>query len=368
MKTDADVVIIGGGFFGCVLALLMRKHFENVIVVEEGNNLLTRASYINQARIHNGYHYPRSFMTAYRSRVNFPQFTSDYKKAVVKDFEKVYAITKHQSKITARQFVRFCNKIGAFIKPAPDSIKRLFDNLLIEEVFTVREYAFDALILRKMLKNKLFKSGVTVYLNKQVNKIYQGKNDRLMVSLADGKEIKGKLVFNCTYSRINHILHNSGLPLVPLKHEITEMALIGVPDKLKKLGITVMDGPFFSTMPFPPENLHTLSHVRYTPHTSWLEPECYKDPYLYLDNLKIETNFQFMIRDAQRFIPTIAEAKYVRSLYEIKTTLPENELDDGRPIMFKENHGFKNLFLVLGGKLDNIYDVITAIEKSVFKD
>ncbi len=47
------------------------------------------------------------------------------------------------------------------------------------------------------------------------------------------------------------------------------MALMKMPPALNELGITVMDGPFFSLMPFPARSLHTLSHVRYTPHFSW---------------------------------------------------------------------------------------------------
>jgi hypothetical protein len=47
------------------------------------------------------------------------------------------------------------------------------------------------------------------------------------------------------------------------------MALVEVPEPVRGLGITVMCGPFFSVMPFPPRGLHTLSHVRYTPHEAW---------------------------------------------------------------------------------------------------
>ena len=56
-----------------------------------------------------------------------------------------------------------------------------------------------------------------------------------------------------------------------IKHEITEMALIEIHSEIKDIAVTVMDGPFFSLMPFPSAELHTLSHVRYTPHISWIE-------------------------------------------------------------------------------------------------
>ena len=76
---DADAIIIGGGFYGSIIALYLKKirGLKKVVLIEKEKSLLKRASYNNQARIHNGYHYPRSFTTAYRSRVNFPKFIND---------------------------------------------------------------------------------------------------------------------------------------------------------------------------------------------------------------------------------------------------------------------------------------------------
>ena len=37
-------------------------------------------------------------------------------------------------------------------------------------------------------------------------------------------------------------------------------------DDLKNIGITVMDGPFFSIMPFGQTGLHSLTSVTFTPH------------------------------------------------------------------------------------------------------
>ena len=73
-----DALVVGGGFYGCCIALhLRRKHgLARVGVVERGPGLLGRASFTNQARVHQGYNYPRDFTTAYRSRANFAQSAS----------------------------------------------------------------------------------------------------------------------------------------------------------------------------------------------------------------------------------------------------------------------------------------------------
>ncbi|MFC4624273.1 FAD-dependent oxidoreductase [Daeguia caeni] len=140
-----DAVVIGGGFYGAAIAIYLAKNrgLRHVILLEQEAELLSRASYSNQARVHNGYHYPRSFTTAYRSRVNLPRFIRDWPQAIKTDFVKLYAIARRNSKVTAKQFIRFCNEIGAKITPAEPALKRLFNPRLVEDVFLVEEYAFD---------------------------------------------------------------------------------------------------------------------------------------------------------------------------------------------------------------------------------
>ncbi len=74
--TFKQACVVGGGFYGCAIALYLKqvKRIPDVSVYEQGPILLGRASYANQARVHNGYHYPRSFTTAYRSHANFGRF------------------------------------------------------------------------------------------------------------------------------------------------------------------------------------------------------------------------------------------------------------------------------------------------------
>jgi hypothetical protein len=84
-----------------------------------------------------------------------------------------------------------------------------------------------------------------------------------------GKEFETNQVFNCTYSLINKVNVNSKIPTIPLKHELVEMCLVELPKGINDISVTVMDGPFFSFMPFPDRGLTTLSHVRYTPHSEW---------------------------------------------------------------------------------------------------
>ncbi len=364
------IVIIGGGFFGMYLAEFMAKSGHQVKLVEKENGFMTRASFNNQARVHNGYHYPRSVLTALRSRIAFPRFVREFSECVDSDFDKYYLISSKAGKVTANQFSRFCQRIGASCEPALDFLQKYTNPALIDACFTVTEYAFDSKKLSATMLDRLQASSVQYQTGVTVDKVHSYQQG-LMVSCTESSsgeqhDVYADHVFNCTYSQINHIVKNSGLELIPLKHEMTEMCLVEVPDALKKCGLTIMCGPFFSVMPFPSyPGLHSFSHVRYTPHYQWFDKN--KRPYVECDEYYKKTSrhsaWQYMVKDALRYLPLLQESRYQRSLWEVKTVLPDSEIDDSRPILFKPNYGLPGFHCLMGGKIDNVYDVIEAISQ-----
>jgi glycine/D-amino acid oxidase-like deaminating enzyme len=370
LNTQYDAIVIGGGFYGAVIAIYLAKvrNFKRIALLEQEADILTRASFNNQARVHNGYHYPRSFTTAYRSRINLPKFIHDWPQAVIKDFTKVYAIARRNSKITARQFFRFCKEIGAKIESAEPSLRRIFEPRLIEDVFLVEEYVFDSSKLSHLIKGELKNCGVEVFLNAKAKGICKKINDSLVVAMEiNGRpeeSITSHYAFNCTYSGLNQFARDLSA-IKGLKHEIAELALVKVPPQLNGLGVTIMDGPFFSIMPFPPRNLHSLSHVRYTPHLSWEEGQ--QGPEYKIPTDINHSRANLMIRDAARFIPEILKVKHIDSLFEIKTLLMRNEINDGRPILFEKHKELDCCYSVLGGKIDNIYDILEKLNAEFFQ-
>lgn len=362
-----DSIIVGGGFFGASLAVHLRRDLgQRVGLFEMGPELLQRASYANQARVHNGYHYPRSLLTALRCRVNFPRFVDDYGDCIVGDFETYYAVGRTFSKVTALQFHQFCERVGAPIKRAPAHIRNLFDSDLVEDVFSVHERAFDAVKLKERMVRDLARFDVEVRTNREVDSVKPAGGGGLEVTCTgpQGPErFVGTSVYNCTYSRINGLLVRSGLPPIRLKHELTEMPLVEVPDEVRGRAFTLMCGPFFSIMPFPSRGLYTLSHVRYTPHAEWTdEPNLpWRDPYALLHAASRHSSFPHMIRDASRYMPVLRACRQVDSLWEVKTVLPRSEVDDSRPVLYRRDCGIPNLTSVLGAKIDNIFDVLEFV-------
>jgi len=367
MDERFDAIVIGGGFYGLRIALHLRESLgvRDVLVVESGRDLMERASYVNQARVHNGYHYPRSILTGYRSQVNLPRFRQEYADSVVGGFPHYYGIARTLSKTNARQFETFCRRIGAAVQEAPKEVRKGFDATRIEQLFLVEEPAFDSRILRSILLQRIAEvGGIDVRTSTPVDRI-GGSADDLSVSSGD-RTFRAPRVVSAVYAGINALHASSGLPLIDLQQELTEMALVALPEPLAGAAFTIMDGPFFSMMPFPSRGLHTLSHVRYTPHHRWREvrSETATDPYAAVRQIESRSNFASMYADVVRFMPAARGMKHRDSIYEAKAVLARSADDDSRPILFRVDHGIPGYTCVLGGKLDNIYDVLTELEQS----
>ncbi|MGF1619189.1 MAG: NAD(P)/FAD-dependent oxidoreductase [Rhodomicrobiaceae bacterium] len=364
---DYSYVIVGGGIFGCHAALRLAESRPEarIAIIEREAGLLARASYNNQARVHNGYHYPRSILTGLRSRVNAPHFLKEFGDTVIDDFDQYYAIARRRSNVTPAQFETFCQQIGAPLAPAPEPVRALFNDDLVEAVYRVSEPVFDAAKLRARLEERLHSAGITVHSETEARQItLEGQNaaPQIAVEIANLRSgrrqtLRCGALLNCTYSRLNELLRRSGLQTIRLRHEMTEMALVELPPALRKFSVTVMCGPFFSLMPFPDRGLATLSHVSYTPHYGWTEEPGTEPVRPGEPAFPPASRFDRMRRDAMRYLPALKDASYRDSIWEIKTILPQSDANDSRPILFKRDPSAPNIVSLLGGKIDNIYDL-----------
>jgi len=367
MTDSFDTIIVGGGFYGLRIALHLRQQLgvRSVLVLERGEAVMERASYANQARVHNGYHYLRSILTAYRSRVNLPDFLSEYSDAVIEHFEHYYAISARLSKTNARQFELFCSRIGVFFEPAEAEVLGWFSPDMIEAAYRVHEPVFDSRVLRDITLARIGAvGGIEIGTADEAHRVEQA-GEQLAVHSTSGTHLATRVI-NATYAGLNELHRRSGIGVVPVQHEITEMAVVELDSPFTNAGLTVMDGPFFSILPFPDRaRLHTVSHVRYTPHHRWREADAQEfapNPYQTLGEMAGQSNFREMQADIVRYVPQLASMRHVDSLWEIKTVLTKSENDDSRPILFKPHHGLQNFTTIMGGKIDNVYDVLEELD------
>jgi glycine/D-amino acid oxidase-like deaminating enzyme len=347
-----------------MIAAHVAEKGRSVVLVEQDDDLMLRASHRNQARLHGGYHYPRSLQTAFRCRHNFQRFMQDFPEAVQTEFLQLYAIARVGSKVTAKQFERFCAEIGAPLHKVEPDILGLFSHRLVEAVYEADEHTIDLGILRSLMRRRLEACGVEIMTGTAVTGLVSDRSGVVVVEASGKGDYLAEWVFNCTYSGLCGLVPSHEGDSFRLKHEFTEMPVIRVPSDLKCLSITVMDGPFFSVMPFPERDLWTLHHVRYTPLFSWTE-ETTEDSVnagALLRESPRRSQFSYMIRDAARYVDRLRAAEYVDSIFEVKTVLLENEVDDGRPILFDRTGEGGRIVSVLGSKLDNVYDVLAYVD------
>ena len=150
-----DKLIIGAGLYGLYAALYCGKRGQQVEVLEIEQAPFTRATYINQARVHMGYHYPRSLSTAMKSAGYFKRFVEDYSFCIHTKFEQIYATSSHFSWTDATEFRKFCQDAGIPCKTLP--VEEYFQPGLCDGAFLTEEYTYDAHILRDYLMEEIAK-------------------------------------------------------------------------------------------------------------------------------------------------------------------------------------------------------------------
>lgn len=368
----ADKIILGAGLYGLYSALYCAKRKQKVIVLEYDDAPFKRATFINQARVHMGYHYPRSYSTAIKSAKYFERFNEDYEFCIHTKFEQVYATSSDFSWTNANEFKRFCR--NAEIKCEDIQADKYFKRGMCDGAFITEEYTYDAQILKEHFIEELRNhSNVQIIYNCKINEIKICGGSYKILTNNEGEYI-APFVLNATYASVNQIIAKLGFEPFSIKYELCEIILCDVGTKLKNVGLTVMDGPFFSIMPFGKTGLHSLTAVTFTPHITSYEhvptfdcqtkfsgrggfctPEqlgncndCPAKPY---------TAWDYMSGLASKYMKEELKFSYRESLFSMKPILMASEIDDSRPTVIREFTTKPTFVSVLSGKINTVYDL-----------
>lgn len=364
-----DKIIIGAGLYGLWSALYCAKKGEKIIVLEYDASPFSRATYINQARVHMGYHYPRSFSTAIKSAHYFNRFNEDFGFCVHSEFDQVYATSSKFSWTNAAQFKQFCD--AANIKCDEIDSQKYFKSGMCDGSFTTKEYTYDAQILKKHYLDELEKfNNVKIVYNAKIDTVVQN-NTHYELSVSPLGMLYSDFILNATYASTNQIIEKFGYEPFGIKYELCEIILCNVDKNLENVGLTVMDGPFFSIMPFGKTGLHSLTSVTFTPHKTSYDTvptfECQKDNLIYCSQKQLgncnhcpnkpETAWNYMSSLAKKYMKEEYSFKYHNSLFSMKPILKASEIDDSRPTVIKQFSSNPTFISVLSGKINTVYDL-----------
>ena len=363
-----DKVIIGAGIYGLYAAFKSIKKGERVLVLDKDTGPFKRATYINQARVHMGYHYPRSLSTAEKSARYFERFCNDFGFCIKTDFEQIYATSSALSWTNAEAFKRFCMAANIPCKQVKET--NYFKKGLCDGAFLTKEYTYDAQILKNYFIDEILKDGKSEILYSQsITSI--SKNNNLWEIVSNGTRYHTGFILNATYAGINEIQKMMGFEPFKIKYELCEIILCSVDEKMKNIGLTVMDGPFFSLMPFGKTGLHSLTSVTFTPHitsyemTATFDCQKHSNGLCSSDNLyncndcpvKPKSAWPYMSQLARKYMSEDLNFKYEYSLFSMKPILKASEIDDSRPTMVRVECQNPTFVSVFSGKINTIYDL-----------
>lgn len=364
-----DKIIIGAGIYGLYSALYCGKKGQRILVLEKESEAFKRATYINQARVHMGYHYPRSYSTAIKSAKYFERFHRDYSFCELTEFDQIYATSANFSWTNAEEFEKFCKNANIMCEEVPN--QRYFKEGQCDGSFLTKEYTYDAHILRDYFIQEIEKlDNVEIVYNceivgiKKAEKIYE-------ISMKNSITVGSAFVLNATYASVNQILNMLGYEPFKIKYELCEIILCSVDEKFKNVGITVMDGPFFSIMPFGKTGYHSLTSVTFTPHATCYENlpifDCQKNSNGYcckerLGNCnecpqKPASAWNYMSSLAKKYLRDEYGFRYEKSLFSMKPILKASEIDDSRPTVIKKFSTNPTFISVLSGKINTVFDL-----------
>lgn len=357
-KNHFDVIVVGGGLFGTTTALRLARDYR-VLLLEKNGEILKEASFINQNRVHFGFHYPRSMETALESLDGYELFKQKLGK-FFRSFENYYAIVQNGSLTSPNEFFAFAEKLKGARKVEYQSAavdQWFFRPQVASALLQVYEPVIDMVHVRKQLMQELKNSSRLTFKANSPALKYREENSRYIIETTDSV-YSGDFVVNASFG--NLLWHNH--PRAQ-KMEVQYVEMVELESDKMIPGITLMDGPgCFGILPlgFTP-NRYWWYSVAYSVH---MRTECQSRigfrPPLY-------SNWDRMKAQGEQYFTFMSHLRYVRSHFTPRAFILSDKVDQtaARPSVISElSPGF---YQVLSGKLTTCYKVAEEVAEQIAK-
>lgn len=352
---------MGGGIFGLAVALRYANSGHSVELFEGQNETMNAASRVNQARLHTGLHYPRDLATALTALETYSRFRRDFS-GCVREIRQIYAVASERSRTSGEDFVRFADTLGIPYKQInPD---QYLDPARIEIALEVMEGSFDTRMLKRELLRRVREAkSIDIRTSDPVQTISETAS-KVVVGAMSGVNCEFDLVVVCTYAHNKVFAGQLGIPWPRTTYQVCEV-LLGR-SSLRDVGITIMDGPFWSTMPYGWESKYSLTHVTHTPlltatdtqlECQRLHPVCGRDLTADCELCVRRPNSRSLrvLEDFVAFTGGRVSFELTDSIYALKA-VPHNPDSDARPTTVL-NSAESRVALVFSGKVGDILNL-----------
>lgn len=226
--------IVGGGWYGCHIALALTESRHDVTLVESAPKLFSGASGVNPARLHQGWHYPRSGVTRAACREHNEAFMARYGCLTRMVPVNIYAIARNDSLV---DFPSYLKALEDEVPCIPISAPSEFGLQNVEGAVLTGERHILINRARNFFTNLL---GECVQYEKQVEEVDSDEFD---------------ITVDCTFCAFDDQAIDRFEPCVV-------GLLWGPADR----AVTIMDGPFPSIYPWDEkQNLSSITSARLTP-------------------------------------------------------------------------------------------------------
>lgn len=237
------VAVVGAGWYGCHIALSLKKKNFKVTVFEKEPNIFQQASGNNQNRLHAGFHYPRDHNTRMQTVLGFERFIKEYSFLTKEINNNYYLVSDKKSLLDIETYKLIMKSAGAWMEEVdvPDYLRGVSGAIKTAE---------------RVILNNDAKSYFESNLSQHINLCTNIKNIEVTKSHVRVNEEKFDYLIDCTWGhaqKAKNIFYEASL-LLKVKR------ISGPTDAL-----TFVDGNLCSLYPTQKQNEFTLSSVTHTP-------------------------------------------------------------------------------------------------------
>lgn len=331
------VAIIGCGIFGAMTALRLAARGAAVTIFERQARPLQGASYNNQNRLHLGFHYPRDDETARQSIRGFERFRQEFAPCILGGFPNAYFIAHEGSMVTPEQYLAFCKRMGLRherIEPAAyDPLVQGVDlGVLCDEV------VYDSAVLATLVLQRLRHAHIEPLFNAEVQRIERRAGGGFALQVAGHGRREFDAVVNCTYAQVNALGEQLGHDIAEYQFEYTMVPIVEW--QHAPVGVSIMDGPFMTVLPFGQTGRYLLYDVAHSviaehvgPHMPAAWARHASAPARQVDAAAL---FERIRATCSRFVPALASVRCTGFLEGPRMVLANRHHTDARPSIVRQ--------------------------------